>query len=393
MISEEEARVKILALAPVLPVIEVSLAESLDRFSAGNLSAEIPLPAFDNSAMDGYAVMAESAQKGAQLKIVGEQPAGISKNLKVARGEAVRIFTGAPLPPGADAVVMQEETRREGDFVVIESDEVVADDFVRRTGGDLALGQNILRAGERITVTNLPLLASQGIGRIEIHAPPSVAIITTGDELIAPGRSPRSGEIFETNAVMLAGLAAKTGAQVALQTHSRDDFGELCAVLRSAVKHDAVVISGGVSVGEKDFVQAALREIGAEIDLWRVRIKPGKPFLFGRHQRCVIFGLPGNPVSSFVTFLVLVRPALLKMMGAADELELPRAAARLAEELAGDENRPHYVRGRISSGVFSPVGRQESHALFGLARANALLRVECGARLAAGDFVEVLLIP
>jgi molybdopterin molybdotransferase len=152
-----------------------------------------------------------------------------------------------------------------------------------------------------------------------------------------------------------------------------------------------MIISGGVSVGERDLVQDALREIGAQIDLWRVAVKPGKPFLFGVRERCAIFGLPGNPVSSFVTFLIFVRPALLRMMGA-KEFRMPSAFARLAHDVAGDETRPHYVRGKLTGALFSLVGPQESHALFGLARSNALLRVNPGQKLAAGAEVEVLLV-
>jgi len=193
--------------------------------------------------------------------------------------------------------------------------------------------------------------------------------------------------------VMLDALAARIGAQVTMQRHSPDNFDTLCTTLRDAVQHDALIISGGVSVGEHDLVREALREIGAEIDLWRVAVKPGKPFLFGKRDRCLIFGLPGNPVSAFVTFLTFVRPALLQMMGATnDALTLPRASACLTHEVMGDETRPHYFRGELSGTRFTVTGPQESHALFGLARANALLRVPPGENLSDGSEVEVLLI-
>jgi molybdopterin molybdotransferase len=393
VISEEEARARILSAVSPLPATEVSLGDALDRFAATDLFATIPLPPFDNSAMDGYAVVAKSAAKEARLKIVGEQPAGASKNLSLSAGEAVRIFTGAAIPTGADAVVMQEETKREVDFVLIRAEQIAAGDFVRKAGADLAVGQQILKRGDQMRPATLGLLASQGIKSVSVGARAGVAIVTTGDEMAAPGQQPRAGEIFESNGVMLASLAAKTGVKVAMQTHCPDNFGTLCATLRDAVQHDAVIITGGVSVGEHDLVREALREIGAEIDLWRVAVKPGKPFLFGKRDRCLIFGLPGNPVSAFVTFLVFVRPALLRMMGAIDSaLSLSRANARLAHQITGDETRPHYFRGELADGVFSVIGRQESHAIFGLARANALLRVRPEARLSAGREVEVLLI-
>ncbi len=391
MISEEEAREKILSAVAPLPATEVSLANALDRFAANDLFATIPLPPFDNSAMDGYAVVANSAGKNARLRIVGEQPAGVSKNLSLSAGKTIRIFTGAPMPIGADAVVMQEETQREGDFVLIQPEKISVGDFVRKAGADLAVGQRILKRGDRLRPATLGLLASQGIDSIRVGTQPRVAIVTTGDELKAPGQQLRPGEIFESNGLMLASLAAKTGMAIAMRQHCPDNFDTLCKALRDAVHQDAVIISGGVSVGEHDLVREALREIGAEIDLWRVAVKPGKPFLFGKRDRCLIFGLPGNPVSTFVTFLVFVRPALLQMMGATD-LSLPRANARLIHEIVGDEARPHYFRGELADGAFGVIGRQESHALFGLARANALLRVRPDARLSAGNEVEVLLI-
>ena len=391
MISEEKAREKILSAVAPLPATEVSLGHALDRFAANDLFATIPLPPFDNSAMDGYAVVANSAGKNARLKIAGEQPAGVSKNLSLSAGKTIRIFTGAPMPIGADAVVMQEETQREGDFVLIQAEQTSVGDFVRKAGADLAVGQQIVKRGDRLRPATLGLLASQGIESVRVGAQPRVAIVTTGDELAAPGQQLRSGEIFDSNGLMLASLAAKTGMEVAMRRHCPDNFATLCTTLRDAVHQDAVIISGGVSVGEHDLVREALREIGAEINLWRVAVKPGKPFLFGKRDRCLIFGLPGNPVSTFVTFLVFVRPALLQMMGAID-LSLPRANARLVHEITGDETRPHYFRGHLADGAFTVIGRQESHAIFGLARANALLRVRPEARLSAGSEVEVLLI-
>ena len=391
MIREEEARERILAVVAPLPATQVSLGDALDRFAATDLFATIPLPPFDNSAMDGYAVVANSAGKNARLKIAGEQPAGVSKNLSLSAGKTIRIFTGAPMPIGADAVVMQEETQREGDFVLIQAEQISVGDFVRKAGADLAVGQQIVKRGDRLQPATLGLLASQGIESVRVGAQPRVAIVTTGDELAAPGQQLRSGEIFDSNGLMLASLAAKTGMEVAMRRHCPDNFATLCTTLRDAVHQDAVIISGGVSVGEHDLVREALREIGAEIDLWRVAVKPGKPFLFGKRDRCLIFGLPGNPVSTFVTFLVFVRPALLRMMGATD-LNLLRANARLTHEITGDKTRPHYFRGELADGTFTVIGRQESHAIFGLARANALLRVRPEVRLSAGSEVEVLLI-
>lgn len=391
MISEEEALEKILSAVSPSPPTEIFLSDALDRFAATDVFATIALPPFDNSAMDGYAVVASSLEKSARLKIVGDQAAGVSKNLSLGLGEAVRIFTGAPMPQGADTVVMQEEAQRENDFVLILTQQICEGDFVRRAGADLAVGQQILKRGDRLRPATMALLASQGIRSVSVGKIARVAIVTTGDELIAPGKTLRGGQIFESNGLMLAALTARTNAKVTMRRHCRDHFEKLCAMLEDAMQYEVVIISGGVSVGERDFVRKALREIGAEIDLWQVAVKPGKPFLFGRREQCHIFGLPGNPVSTFVTFLVFVRPVLLQMMGAAD-VGLSRARVRLGLEICGDETRPHYFRGELRDGEFKVVGRQESHALFGLARANALLRVKAQEKLIAGSEVEVLLL-
>jgi molybdopterin molybdotransferase len=189
---------------------------------------------------------------------------------------------------------------------------------------------------------------------------------------------------------MLEALALGAGAEIAIVQHCPDNLEQLTELFRRALETDALIVSGGVSVGEHDLVKPALRALGAELDLWRVAIKPGKPFLFGRAGRAAIFGLPGNPVSAFVTFLKFVRPALRKMSGAAKEcLTLRQVAARLGAEVTNEGERPHYVRGRLQDGVFTPTGRLESHALFGLSRANALLRVAGGEKLGADASVSV----
>jgi len=393
VISEDEARARILESVSPLPRERVALPDALDRFAARELRATIPLPRFDNSAMDGYAVIASDATNGARLRVIGEQPAGVSRELCISAGESVRILTGAPIPRNADAVVMQEETACDGDRIVIAAGEVRAGDFIRKASSDLAVGQTIVECGQRLGPAALALLASQGHADIEVHQRASVAVVTTGDEVVAAGHELRAGEIYDSNAVMLSALARQTNAELVMQKHCRDELDALYASLEEGMRADVLVISGGVSVGARDLVREALEKLGAKLDVWRVLIKPGKPFLFGTQGNCGIFGLPGNTVSSFVTFLVFVRPALLRMMGAQDtELELPRTCARLARDIVGDDTRPHYFRGELCGGEFRLAGRQESHALFGLARANALLRVAAGETLAAGQLVQALLI-
>jgi molybdopterin molybdotransferase len=387
MISEEEARRKILDAVHPLPERRISLLSGLDCFSGEDYFARLPLPNFDNSAMDGYAVVATSCGTGVRLRVIGEQPAGLDRQLRVSPGEAIRIFTGAPMPAGADAIVMQEDVTRDGSEIVLNVD-VAPGEFVRKRGCDLSEGQKILGKGEPIRPATTALLASQGFAEATIGGEVDVAIISTGDELVKPGEKIQQGQIYESNSVLLQGLAQRCGTSVRSMEYCPDDRDSLTEALKRGIQHDVLIINGGVSVGEHDLVQSTLRSLGAKIDIWRVAIKPGKPFLFGRVDRCAVFGLPGNPVSAFITFLQFVRPAILKMMGAIN-LDLPAAPARLLVDLTNDGDRPHYVRGKLEDGKFTSVGRQESHALFGLSQSNALLRVAVGESLKAGEIVDL----
>jgi molybdopterin molybdotransferase len=421
VISEEEARNRILEKVSSLHERTVALASALGCFSGRDVAARVSLPAFDNSAMDGYAVVASSCKKGEQLRVTGEQPAGPDRRLRVSPGEGVRIFTGAPVPQGADAIVMQEDVTRDGDEIIIKTD-VEAGEFVRRRGCDLAEGQKILAKGERIGPATLGLLASQGFAEVMIGGEVTAAILATGDELVKPGGKLEPGQIYESNSALLNALLRRCGAMVKSEEHCRDERESLIEAIKRGIENHILIISGGVSVGEHDLVKDALHELGAQIDIWRVAIKPGKPFLFGRvpqsgpspqssqrsarsrSQRggreapgeggtggphyCFVFGLPGNPVSGFATFLQFVRPAILKLMGASN-LDPPQVPAKLTVDLTNDGDRAHYIRGRLEHGRFTPVGRQESHALFGLSQSNALLRLALGQSLKADEIVDV----
>ncbi len=376
MISEQEARAKILETIRPLPPRRLSILKALDCFAAEDYFARLPLPNFDNSAMDGYAVVASSCAPGKRLRVVGEQAAGLDQQLRASAGDAIRIFTGAPMPAGADAIVMQEDVTREGGEIVVNVD-VDPGEFVRRRGCDLGEGQKILARGERIRAATTALLASQGFSDVMVGGEVSAAIISTGDELVKPEAKLQPGQIYESNSVLLQGLLHNCGAAERLMEHCRDDEELLTKALKRAIKHRVVIVSGGVSVGERDIVKSALQSLGAKIDFWRVAIKPGKPFLFGHIDECDLFGLPGNPVSAFVTFLQLVRPAILKMMGTV-KLDLLKVSAKLLVDLTNDSDRVHYIRGKFEDGIFTPVGRQESHALFGLSQSNALLRLAVG---------------
>ena len=388
LLSERETLERVLDSVGHLATENVSIWQAGNRVLAEEIVATVALPRFDNSTVDGYAARAEEAVTGATLTVVAEQVAGPDLGLSVGRGEAIRIFTGAPIPKNADAVVMQEDVdRREKSIFVREA--LNRGENVRVRGGDLCEGQKVAGRGALLGAPVLAAIASQGLRELSVFKRPRVAVIATGTELRSQGEPLGPGEIYETNRLLLAQLVEASGAMADVFDIVPDTEKALILSFERARVYDAIVVAGGMSVGAKDLVKPTLQKLGATLDLWRVFIKPGKPFMFGRIGETLIFGLPGNPVSAFVTFLLFARPALWKL-GGRTAWELPRAAARLNEKLVNPGDRPFYIRGIYKEGTFSPVGRQEAHALFGLSRSNALCRVEPDQAIAAESIVEVI---
>ncbi len=397
MISETEALSLLLdALPKGVGAESLPLLDCLHRRSSGQVRATLALPGFDNSMMDGYAVRANETQTTEPLNVVATQPAGPDLQLSLqSPRQAIRIYTGAPVPEGADAVIMQEDTLRVGDTIVCQ-DPVSMGENIRRQGSDLCPGQLLLQPGDRLTPGRLGLLASQGLTHTSVYRLPRIAILSTGDELVPAGTAPLlPGQLYNSNGLMLAALLKEGGFSVGELSHSRDTLEETTHTLqRLRDHHDIILLSGGVSVGDKDFVKPALNALGLPPQIWRIQVKPGKPFLFAHQQSpkpLFVFGLPGNPVSAFVTFQLFVRPALLKWTGAPEsELPLPATDAILDQDLSNPGDRPHYLRGQLQDGVFRVGGLQRSDALFALAQSNALLRMEPGQRLNQGTSVAVL---
>jgi molybdopterin molybdotransferase len=390
LLTEQETLQRILDATQTLAAEELPLGQAGDRILATTTFAKIALPAFNNSSMDGYAVIAREVRPGARLTVVGEQSAGLDQQLRVESGRAVRIFTGAPLPEGADAVLMQEDAERVENEIIARA-ELHSGENVRVRGGDLCEGQKIAEAGARLNAQRLGLFASQGLSRVSVYRRPLVSIVVTGSELRKLGETLGPGEIYETNGIMLAELIRQSGA-VPIQFDPVPDEEEAhLQNLSEALRSDVLVVAGGVSVGEKDLVKPMLRKLGAEIALWRVAVRPGKPFLFGRLGGKLIFGLPGNPVSAYVTFLLFVRPALLRLQGWNGESNL-RKKVVTAQPLRNEGDRPHYLRGKLTGDSFALVGPQESHALFGLTQSQALVRLGPKQEVAAGETVDALVI-
>jgi molybdopterin molybdotransferase len=365
---------------------------------AESVASPSDLPPFDNSAMDGYAVRAADVRQASsatpvRLRVRTKIPAGAHFSGELAPGECARLFTGSPLPRGADAVVMQEDTRTDAQHPseILVCDTVATGEFVRHRGEDVSYGAMLVEAGAVLTPGKIGLLAATGISQVKVGQQPRVGLLATGSELREAGQPLAPGQIYESNRAMLTPLVTQAGGVPVVYPLVSDTLAETqAALVRAFSESELVITSGGVSVGEMDFVKAALEALGGELQFWKVAMRPGRPFVFGRLGEKFLFGLPGNPVSAFVTFWLLVRPALRRWQGA-DDVTLPIHRAVLGEAISNSGDRRHFVRVRMDrkGNVFS-AGQQASHALASLATADGLLDVPPATSLAAGTSVGVL---
>ena len=380
-----EARRLVVEVAHPLGVERVPLDELDGRVFADDLVCPFDVPQFDNSQVDGYAVRSDD---GNPRRLVGESAAGAGEVPAVGPGEAVRVFTGARLPEGADAVVMQEDARRAMELVLTDAAPARGEN-VRRQGEETRRGARFDVAGRQATPPLVGLAASFGLAEVGAYRLPRVAIVGTGDELVAVGGSLSPGQIYASNPPALAAAVRALGVRDVVQAHARDDAETTARVLRERLEAcDVLITVGGVSVGDHDLVRPALAGLGVTERLWRVAMKPGKPFYFGTKGDKAVFGLPGNPVSALVTFALLVRPALRRMIGLTQPEE--ETAARLGTSVRRTDLRYEFVRATLADGVATPVKAQGSHMQTGLAFADALLHLPEGvASVEAGESVVV----
>lgn len=370
----------------------VPLPLALGRILADDILSPLSVPPFDNSAMDGYAVRLADLAAGQPLMLAGKAFAGQPYEGDWPAGHCVRIMTGAPIPLGTDAVVMQEETKAEGDKVTFLSQPMPGQN-IRRRGEDITEGASVLGTGTRLTPRELPLLASLGIATLEVRRPLKVAIFSTGDELKPVGTPLAHGDIYDSNRYGVRAMLERMGIACLDLGIIPDDPAQLrAAFLKAEQEADALITTGGVSVGEADFTKQLLEELG-EIGFWKLAIKPGKPFAFGRLPNAWFFGLPGNPVSAMVTFDQLVQPALAKLAGQRWTPPL-RLCATTTEPLKKSPGRLDFQRGILSLGQNGPevrsTGSQDSGVFSSLSRANCyiVLEQERG-KVMAGETVTV----
>lgn len=403
MIPFDEALAAVLGEVRPLGTERVPLCAAEGQCLAEEVVSDTDMPRFDNSSVDGFGVRVDDVQGASEghpveLPVVGLLPAGEGRSEPLAPGTTLKIMTGAALPPGVEAVVMREDAVERGDRVQL-TRPVRRGENVRPRGGEYAAGATLLAAGTRVTPPVAAVLASLGLASVEAYRMPRLRIVVTGNEVVPAGTPLAPGQIYDSNRIGLEAAARALGLSDVASEHCQDDLEAIAAALQRAIgAADVVVTSGGVSVGDCDFVRDAFASLGARARFWRVAIKPGKPNYFGvwegdAGRRVLLFGLPGNPVGALLSFERLVRPALLAQMGAG-QVRPSGLKARLTAALRKEPGRLEFVRGVLrgagEAAEVEPLPARESHMLVGLARANCIIAFPAEARrLEAGSLVDV----
>jgi molybdopterin molybdotransferase len=393
MVSIEEAQRIILEQITSLETEKVSVFQGLNRVTPEDHIAPWNIPAADNSAMDGFA-FSHAALIDNRLKVTGFLPAGEVRAVPVPPGETVKIMTGAPVPPDCDTVVPIEDVTEDGEWIRLTS-AVKAGSHVRKQGEDIQHGNIVIPVGALLRPQEIGMLSAMGTTSLAVYRRARVAILATGDELLEPGSTPAPGKIINSNSYSLAAQVLDAGGDPILLGIAADNLDATCEKIRAGLNADILVITGGVSVGDRDFVKVAIEKLGGSVTFWQVNMKPGKPLAFAMLQGKPVFALPGNPVAAMVSFELFVRPSLLKAMGHRRVLR-PKVKAFLQEPASNNGKRPHLVRGIVSKQDdcyhVSTTGNQSSGRLSSLIQGNGLIRLAPEASHVAGDPVEVLLL-
>jgi len=400
MITVEEALDKILSHIQPLGFEKVSILEALGRVIAEDIYAPRDIPPLDNSGMDGYAVRYEDVKQATsnhpiRLEVIEDLPAGFIPSKTVEKGQAIRIMTGAPIPKGADAVVPVEDTKK-GDGSVLVLTSISLGEHIRRAGEDVKKGEGVISAGDLVRPAEIGMLASIGRSFVKVYQRPLVSILCTGEELVDVDEGLGEGKIVSSNSYTLTAQVRDCGAIPIQLGIAKDQKEEIKEKLRQGTRADVLISSAGISIGDYDFVRGALSELGMEMVFWKVAMKPGKPLAFGTINKKPVFGLPGNPASSMVSFEQFVRPSLLKMMGHR-QIFRPIIEAILKEDIRKDPGRRHFIRSFVSFEKdhysVTMTGSQGSGILRSMVRANGLIVIpEDREVVRAGEKVKVQIL-